>query len=113
MSEPERRNAWREILGMAEAKEEETRRDRSRRRAVFILTVAFIVFLLLGISSGVWLWVADVDYLVAHLLFTEVVCGKFTKPALVSIGSTNVADAHMELMNAITLADLASKIFNS
>jgi len=35
---------------------------------------------------------------------------RFTKPALVSIGSTNVADAHMELMNAITLADLATKL---
>jgi hypothetical protein len=75
MSEPERRNTWREILGIAETKNEETRRDRSRRRAVFILTVAFIVFLLLGISSGVWLWVADVDYLVAHPVFTDVVCG--------------------------------------
>jgi hypothetical protein len=75
MSEPERRNTWREILGIAEIKKEETRRDRSRRRAVFILTVAFIVFLLLGISSGVWLWVADVDYLVAHPLFTDIVCG--------------------------------------
>jgi hypothetical protein len=75
MSEPERSNTWREILGIAEAKEEETRRDRSRRRAVFILTVAFIVFLLLGISSGVWLWVANVDYLVAHPVFTDVVCG--------------------------------------
>jgi hypothetical protein len=75
MSEQERGNTWREILGIAEAKKEETRRDRSRRRVVFILTVAFIVFLLLGISTGAWLWVADVDYLVAHLLFTEVVCG--------------------------------------
>ena len=70
MSEPERRNTWREILGIAETKKKETRRDRSRRRAVFILTVAFIVFLLLGISSGVWLWVADVDYLVC-LLYTS------------------------------------------
>ncbi len=38
---------------------------------------------------------------------------RFNRPALVSIGSTNVANVHMELMNAITLADLASKIFNS
>jgi len=78
MSEPKRSNTWREILGIAEAKEEETRRDRSRRRAVFILTVAFIVFLLLGISSGVWLWVANVDYLVAHPVFTNIVCGIVT-----------------------------------
>jgi len=35
---------------------------------------------------------------------------RFTKPALVSIGSTNVANAHMELMNAITLTDLATKL---
>ena len=65
MSESKRDNAWREILDIAETKEEEARIVRSRRRAVFILTVAFIVFLLLGISSGAWLWVADVDYLVA------------------------------------------------
>ena len=35
---------------------------------------------------------------------------RFAKPALVSIGSTNVADAHMELMNAIALTDLAAKL---
>jgi hypothetical protein len=75
MSEQERKDTWREILDIAETKEEEARIVRSRRRAAFILTVAFIVFLLLGISSGAWLWVADVDYLVAHPLFTKVVCG--------------------------------------
>jgi len=35
---------------------------------------------------------------------------RFNKPAFISIGSTNVANAHMDLMNAITLADLASKL---
>ena len=35
---------------------------------------------------------------------------RFSGPAFISIGSTNVADAHVELMNAITLADLATKL---
>ena len=35
---------------------------------------------------------------------------KFNRSALVSIGATNVANVHIELMNAITLADLASKL---
>ena len=35
---------------------------------------------------------------------------RFSGPAFISIGSTNVADVHVELMNAITLADLATKL---
>ena len=75
MSKQEGKDTWREILGITEARVVEARRNRSRRRAVFILTVAFIVFLLLGISSGVWLWFANADYLVTHLVLTGVVCG--------------------------------------
>jgi len=94
MSTPERRDTWREILGIAEAKEEEARRGSSRRRAAFILTVAFIVFLLLGVSSGVWLWLADVDYLVAHPLLTKVVCG-IVATSDFALGAIVIASAYL------------------
>ena len=72
MSTPERRNTWREILGV-EGRENEERTRRGRGRTfIRILWGVFIMSVLLGVPSGLWLLFSSLSWLITHIPIAQV-----------------------------------------
>ena len=75
MSESERRDTWREILGVKESRNEEdgrrTRHDEGGS-SLPILWGIFIASVLMGIPSGLWLIFTNLNWLITHIPIVQV-----------------------------------------
>jgi len=76
MSEPERRNTWREILGIEGRENDRRVRSSGRgRRFLRVLWGVFIATVLLGAPSGALLLFSSLNWLVTHIFIVRVLSG--------------------------------------
>jgi len=75
MSEQERGNTWREILGVEGRGNDRRARSSGGRRFLRILWGVFIASVLLGVPSGSWLLFSSLSWLVTHIFIVRVLSG--------------------------------------
>jgi hypothetical protein len=72
MSEPERRNTWREILGIEGRGNDRRARSSGGRRFLRVLWGVFIASVLLGAPSGSLLLFSSLNWLINHIFIAQV-----------------------------------------
>jgi len=72
MSEPERSNTWREILGVEGRGNDRRVRSSGGRRFLRVLWGVFIASVLLGAPSGSWLLFSSLNWLITHISIAQV-----------------------------------------